>query len=102
MANTYPTGSNIRFTVEFTDPLTGGYVDPTTVQFRIITPETGQVVGDYTYPADVEVVKDSTGHYHANYVIDFPGEWPYQFIGAGAYVASNEFYVCARATAFPV
>jgi len=101
MANTYPTGSNICFDVEFTDPLTSAYVDPTTVEFWIVSPETGRIVGNYTYPADPEVVKDATGKYHCNYVINFPGEWPYGFVGAGAYVAAAEDYVCARATRRP-
>ena len=102
MANSYPTGSNIEFSVVFSAPITGTFVDPTTVTFRIITPETGLIAATYTLPAGPEVVKDSTGHYHCNYVLDFPGDWPYQWIGAGAFVAANEFYVCARDTAFPV
>ena len=99
--NTYPTGSNIRFTVVFTDAVTGAVVDPTTVTFRIKSPETG-IITTYTLPAGPEVVKDSTGHYHCNFVLDFPGIWPYQWLGAGAYIAANEGYVCARETEFPI
>jgi hypothetical protein len=99
MANSYPTGSNVRFSAEFKDPTTGAYVDPTTVTFKIKSPETG-VITTYSLPPGPQVVKDSVGHYHADYTIDFPGIWYYRWEGSGAYIGAKEYYVCAMDTEF--
>lgn len=98
MANSYPTGSNIRFFAEFKD-IDGVYVDPTTITFKILSPKTG-ISATFTLPAGPEVVKDSVGHYHSDYTIDYPGNWYYRFEGSGAYIGAREGYCCAMATVF--
>ena len=97
--NTYPAGSNVRFWVIFEDPITGAYVDPTTVTFKLRSPETG-VISTYTLPPGPEVVKDSVGHYHSDHTLGFPGNWYYRWEGAGAYIGAKESYVCIRDTVF--
>ena len=98
--NSYPNGSNIRFSVVFKAVGTGAYVDPTTVTFRIRSPETNQVTTD-TYPVPATyIVKDSVGHYHADYTCDFPGDWPYRWEGSGAYIGARERVVCIWDTNF--
>jgi hypothetical protein len=97
--NTYPEGSNVRFSVEFRTPPAGPLVDPTTVTFKIRRPDTNVVV-TYTYPPVGNIIKDSTGKYHADYTCDFPGEWYYRWEGAGAYIGAGEKYVCIMETAF--
>ena len=97
--NTYPEGSNVRFSTVFQVPGTGAAVDPTTVTFKIKRPDTGVVV-TYTYPPAGNIVKDSTGNYHADYTCDFPGEWYYRWEGAGAYIGANEGYCCIMETVF--
>ena len=97
--NSYPTGSNVRFSVEFRVPTTNALVDPTTVIFRIRTPETN-VITTWTYLVLGSIVRDSTGKYHADYTCDYPGEWPYRWEAAGSYIGANEKYVCIMETLF--
>ena len=98
--NTYPEGSSVRFEVVFKDAITGAYVDPTNVTFKIRRPDTGIVTTWTTVPVVGSIVKDSTGHYHANYTCDFPGQWRYRFEGAGVYIGTSEKYVSIMGTAF--
>ena len=98
--NTYPEGSNVRFSVEFRTPPAGPLVDPTTVTFLIRRPDTGVVTTWTTIPVVGTIVKDSTGKYHADFTCDFPGEWYYRWEGAGTYIGANEKYVCIMGTAF--
>ena len=100
MANTYYTGSNIEFSAVFKDATTGAYVDPTTVTFRIKTPKVYGSIVTYVYLVDPELVRDSIGQYHADYVLDFPGNWFYQWEAAGNYIGAAEQRVCARNTMF--
>jgi len=99
MANSYPTGSNVRFSAEFKDPGSGAFVDPTTVTFKIKSPMTG-VVTTYTLPAGPQVVRDSLGHFHCDFTLNFPGNWYYRWEGAGAYIGAAEYYCCAMDTVF--
>ena len=97
--NTYPEGSNVSFSTVFQVPGTGTAVDPTTVTFKIKRPDTSVVV-TYTYPPAGNIVKDSTGNYHADYTCDFPGDWYYRWEAAGAYIGANEGYCCIGDTVF--
>ena len=85
--------------MEFRVPGTGVLVDPTTVTFNIKRPDTGALT-TYTYPPVGVIIRDSTGHYRANHTCNFPGEWPHQWTGAGAYIGANEKYVCIMETNF--
>ena len=97
--NTYPEGSNVRFSVEFRTPPAGPLVDPTTVTFLIRRPDTGAVT-TYTYPPAGNITRESLGKYYADFTCDFPGLWYYRFEGAGAYIGANEKYVCIMDTMF--
>jgi hypothetical protein len=97
--NTYPTGSNVRFSAVFKEVATGSYVDPTTVIFKIKTPETGQIT-TWTYLAVGSIVRESLGHYYADYTCDFPGLWHYRWEAAGSYIGAFEKYCCIMDTEF--
>lgn len=56
--------------------------DPTTVVCAVHPP-----VGAVALPS---VVKDATGAYHADVIVDVPGQWIYQWTGSGAVIASGE------------
>ena len=99
MARSYPLGSNVRCSVIYKSVPTGAYVDPTTVTFRIRTPESGAVT-TYVYVVDPEVVKDSVGHYHVDYTADYPGDWWYRWEAAGNYIGASENYFCIWDTRF--
>lgn len=99
MANSYPVGSNVRFSVVFTEVATGALVDPTTVIFRIKTPETGAVT-TWTYLVLGSIVRDSIGRYHADYTCDFPGDWYYRWEAAGSHIGAYEKKVCIMDTEF--
>ena len=66
--------------------------DPTTVSFKYKVP--AGTVTTWTVTAG-QIVKDSTGNYHADVSITASGQWFYKFIGVGTVQAVREqrFYV---------
>ena len=64
------------------------YVDPTTITLNIIAPS--GAITTYVYGTDSELVKDSTGQYHADYLLDESGIWKYQFISTGTLPSMEE------------
>lgn len=74
-------GTAIRASVVFTDT-EGAVNDPETVVVRWIDPD-GAVAAEKTYGVDVDVVKDSAGHYHNDYVPTADGWWHVQWDGVG-------------------
>lgn len=97
MANSYSVGQRVNFTVAFKLPGTDTFVDPTTVTFRIRTPETG-VATSYVFPATI--VKTAVGMYNVDYTLDFPGDWYARWEGAGAYVGAKEWRVFIKESKF--
>jgi len=57
------------------------YVDPTTITLHIVDPS-GNIT-TYIYETDAELVKDSTGQYHADYSLDEAGIWKYDWVATG-------------------
>lgn len=95
MANSYTIGQQINCTVVFTDVATGAYVDPTNIRFWERDPS-GNVT-NHVYLVDMNVVRDSLGHYHYNLLLDEAGTWYYGWIGTGSHAASgfNRVEACA-------
>jgi hypothetical protein len=56
-------------------------VDPTVVKFSYKAPSAAAVT--YTYNSDLQLVKDSTGHYHVDVSVTEPGQWYYKFWSTG-------------------
>lgn len=90
----YDVGDLARVTAVFTDGETGAAVDPDTVslQYRPDGDETITLV----YGTDAEVVKDSTGHYHADIDLDSAGTWRYRWQSTGEGQAAEEGYFMVR------
>lgn len=55
--------------------------DPTTVTFKIKSPS--GTVTTYIYATDAQLVKDSTGNYHVDWLFNESGDWWYEWIGSG-------------------
>ena len=70
------------------DPL----ADPSTLAFRLYLPD-GSII-NYTYGTDGQLVRESQGKYHVNYVIVQQGQHRYAWLPTGnaAQPISGEFY----------
>lgn len=100
--NEYVPGAVVYIQVLITDKA-GALVDPTNVQFRLL--KHGSVAPtydtDYTYPADPEVVKEGTGTYSINQVVDdTPGLWKYKWSSDSPAQAAEEGSFQVLATDF--
>lgn len=84
--NTYEQGNLVRLTGEFADAVTGAPVDPTTVTFRIRTPD--NAVTEYTYPSTV--IKNAQGSYYVDWPAVLPGRYTYRFFSTGIGMASRD------------
>ena len=87
--NAYPYGSRINMKVTWRNPLNNAIVDPTGVLAKIVGP-TGGVVTTYTYGADPEITKVSTGVFQTHYDCFAKGPWSYRFEASGSYVGAGE------------
>lgn len=86
----YDAGDSVRFTKNFKD-VSNADADPTTVIFRVKHPD--KTVETWTFPTDSEIVKDSVGNYHIDYVIpDKSGEYAYEWEGTGAIVSISTWF----------
>ena len=95
MPNSYTIGQQIRFSAAFKN-LAGTLTDPTTVTFKIESPS-GTVV-TYVYLTDSQLIKDSTGNYHVDYLPASSGAWNYRWEGAGAIVSASEQWFDVKIT----
>ena len=71
----------------------GTAIDPTTVAFKFTTPAGATTT--YNYPADGQLVKDSTGNYHVDINASTNGTWLYRFesTGSGQAAAEGNFFI---------
>ena len=75
----YQNNTTARLSAEFTDQA-GSPVDPATVSVSVQPPR-GATPLAYRYGTDIEVVKDSTGNYHVDVLLDKSGIWWYRWQG---------------------
>lgn len=89
---TYDKGDLVRVSGMFADSA-GVATDPTVVKFSFTNP--AGTTTTYTYPTDVQLVKDSTGNYHVDIDASSSGTWLYRFYstGTGQAAAEGEFFV---------
>ena len=94
MAHSYQKGQGVKCTAEFKDGDTGAYVDPTTVTFRTLNPN--NVASAHVYGVDVNVIKDSVGHYHYIVTGNVAGTWYYRWDCTGTYTGASQrrFTIC--------
>ena len=91
----YDVGDKVRLSAIFTDTAAAA-VDPGTVKLIIDRPPGGaQIV--LLYGTDAALVKDSTGHYHADQAIDMAGDWQFRWVSTGNGAGAEEgFFVVRR------
>lgn len=89
----YDLGDVVRVSVAFSTVATGVALDPTAVYLSVKDPDGNITL--YQYGVDSEIVKDSTGNYHADIDVDTYGQWYYRWYSTGAGKAADEgsFYV---------
>lgn len=85
--NVFSVGTKVRLSAAFTD-IDDAAQDPGGVQFKIRAPD--GTVTTYVYGTDVELVKDSTGNYHVDWLIASAGRYRYRFAGVTSGQAANE------------
>ena len=85
-------GAGLISTGTFTVAATGALANPTAVLFEVKDP-----LGNITQPV---VTQDSTGVYHANFVLTMAGTWWTRWEGDGAVQAAAEEKVICRASQF--
>lgn len=90
MANTYLKGQQIKVTGVFRDVDTGVYVDPAVVTFRTLNPN--NVVAEYVFGVDPNVIQESTGHYRYDLALDVAGTepWYYRWEGTGDHMGVGD------------
>ena len=79
MPNIYDKGDMVKFTASWT--LDGAASDPTTVRFKI--KKSSGAITTYVNGQNTELVKDSVGNYHVDFVLDEVGQWSYRWEGEG-------------------
>jgi len=97
MANTYDVGDSVRISGSFT--VLNVATDPTAVLMKVKKPgATESTVYDY---GQAQVVKDSTGKFHVDIIIDRSGRWYYRWEGTGACYAASEDSFMVRGQKVP-
>lgn len=91
----YNIGDVVSLEGAFTNQ-SGNAVDPGQVGFKIKSP-TGTIT-TYTYPADAQIIRDSTGNYHVNWEPDRAGIWVWRFEGLVSNKAAEEQTFIVRAS----
>jgi hypothetical protein len=80
VADHYEQDSLLRFRATFRN-VDGNLTDPTTVTLRHTEP--GQAAVNYVFGTDSEVVKESLGIFHVDYLADAVGEHKWRWLGTG-------------------
>lgn len=88
MANSYLKGQQIKCTGVFRDVDTGVYVDPTTVTFHTLNPNNVPVAR--VYLIDLDVIRESAGHYRYDLELDVAGIWYYRWEGTGDHMGVGD------------
>ena len=77
----YTIGNVVRITVQFRDE-SGTLVDPTDVEFRVVSPSRTRTA--------IAGTKKAVGIYYADVTASAHGKWAYRAIATGAVVAATE------------
>lgn len=82
-------GDKRRMSASFTDPNDNDSpIDPTTLTFNLTSPSGEKIT--YVWNTDVELVQDSTGNFHVDYILNESGVWVYEFVGTGSAAQTEE------------
>ncbi|MEK6860967.1 MAG: hypothetical protein AABY07_03255 [Nanoarchaeota archaeon] len=80
MVKRFTEGDTIRLSGNFKVGTTN--TDPTGVKFQIKNPS--GTITTYIFGTDSQLVKDSVGNYHVDFLVNVSGDWNYSFEGTGA------------------
>lgn len=96
MPNLYDVGDGPYLYGRFISKIDGTDADPSTV--RLVYKKPDATIVTLTYGVDGALIKDSTGHYHAQVTLDQAGRWQYRYEGTGAVIAVGKGNFYAKAT----
>ncbi len=97
MGNTYTIGQMVRVTATFNDS-SGMETNPTSVVAKYRSPN--GAVTSLVYGTDADVVRDSTGIYHIDLLLNAEGVWHYRVEGTGTVTAAAEGWLTAAESEF--
>lgn len=90
MSLEYELGQAVRLTAAF-ENAAGVPADPTTITFsygvRLVNPPPDPTATNAVYLTDLNVIRDSTGRYHYDFVPSLPGNYVTRVVGTGAVAA---------------
>lgn len=89
-------GDLVRISAEFTNNETGATLDPDVVKLSYKAP--AGTLTTLTYGIDAALVRDDTGHYHADISASTAGLWRYRWFSTGNGQAAEESNFFVRAT----
>jgi hypothetical protein len=95
MAVKYIEGTTIKTSAVFKD-VNDALVDPADV--KILTKDPDAIVTTLVYGTDVELVKDSTGNYHAFVTLDKAGKWIFRWESSGQTGSVDELAITVTAS----
>lgn len=85
-------GDMIRLGITYLDPDDGAWVDPDTVRFMYLEPESRTPVV-WTYDDDEELVRVSPGVYRVDLTLSEVGVWHARWETTGDYISAEEFSI---------
>lgn len=91
--NIYDIGDLVRIKATF-ENVDGVILDPTTITFKLKTPD--DVTTVYVYGTDAALVKESTGVYHVDWSCTQAGLHIYLYIGTGTVQTAEESHFQVR------
>lgn len=85
--NAYDIGDEVTLTGVFTDTASA-LADPTTITFRLRTPDGGST--SLVYGTDAALTRSTTGTYIVNWLTSAPGDYFYRYVGTGNVKSAGE------------
>lgn len=86
MTNAYHLGQKVRISAAFT--VAGAPTDPTAVIVK--TRDPAGIIVTKVFGQDGDVIQDSPGNYHLDFVVDREGGWTYRWESGGTAQAARE------------
>jgi hypothetical protein len=94
--NPFIIGATVKVTASIVDPATNLPADPGGLLLKVRSPD--KTLLTYSYGADPDIVKDSTGNYHADLLLDKAGVWHWRWEAGGAHTGVAEGTLTAKAS----
>ncbi len=100
MSNDYLVGETARLSVAITDSTAApaAPADPGVLRLKVKSPN--NQVQTYTYGASGEVIRDATGLFHADILLNAPGTWAWRWETDAPNAGADEGTLAVRPTRF--